>query len=240
MKLQIQEPIMAESIVAGTETDVQADVRAEVKEVVEEIKEIFKELFPTKNVFRDGAQPSEILKFESETEIKLPDDVACYFELVNGQHYVNGLLAAFFNIWMLGLDEIRTSFKMELDFIHDNFECFDQGAIPKDAVRTTYCDNQIFLALANDNAGNSMGVDLNPGPNGKIGQVVMWGNDILLDEWPMIVLFDSWLDFLKHFLNDLKREDKFYTIRDDQFETEIPFYMEHLGYLAKRKYGASL
>ena len=50
-------------------------------------------------------------------------------------------------------------------------------SLPAGHIRETY-SNAGWIAIARDGGGHALGVDLDPGPMGTVGQVITFGRDI--------------------------------------------------------------
>lgn len=68
----------------------------------------------------------------------------------------------------------------------ENFTSF-----PENAIRRTYFHLR-WVPLLRDFGGNNIGVDLDPGPAGKLGQIIVYGRD----QHDMFVVADDWDAFL--------------------------------------------
>ncbi|CCH40868.1 putative cell wall assembly regulator [Wickerhamomyces ciferrii] len=194
---------------------------SEVEESINAIKTLIGEKFPNlRNIFQEGIPSSEINDFESEYNIKLPKDVVKYLQLVNGESPYEEqnqfMIGVFLGLEMLSLDEIKREMNVWKQVVDENpdFEEMELETYPKGFVSPVYCDANNWIGLTTDGSGNSIGIDLNPGPQGKIGQVIVWGRDYM-DE--RIVLFDTWSCFLEKVVKDLQN-DKIYKIEDNAFE----------------------
>ncbi|QID85277.1 Cell wall assembly regulator [Saccharomyces pastorianus] len=75
----------------------------------------------------------------------------------------------------------------------------DQKSIPPNAVQPVYA-HPAWIPLISDNAGNHIGVDLAPSPNGKYAQVITFGRDFDTK----FVVAGNWGEFLLLFANDLE------------------------------------
>ncbi|EJS43585.1 smi1p [Saccharomyces arboricola H-6] len=75
----------------------------------------------------------------------------------------------------------------------------DQKSIPPNAVQLVYA-HPAWIPLITDNAGNHIGVDLAPGPNGKYAQIITFGREFDTK----FVVADNWGEFLLSFANDLE------------------------------------
>ncbi|KAK5774222.1 hypothetical protein RI543_004511 [Arxiozyma heterogenica] len=74
-----------------------------------------------------------------------------------------------------------------------------QKSIPPDSVQPVYAHAQ-WIPMVTDHAGNHIGVDLAPGPQGICGQVIIFGRDF--DS--KYVVAKNWGEFLLSFANDLE------------------------------------
>ena len=82
------------------------------------------------------------------------------------------------------------SFTVSRDF----YGLTDEGnftSFPENAIRLTYFHLR-WLPLLRDFGGNNIGVDLDPGPAGKQGQIIVYGRD----KHDMFVVADDWEAFL--------------------------------------------
>lgn len=206
----------------------------DIGELVDSIKSTINKKFPSFGTFQVGLPHSEIRKFESEYQIKLPDEVVSYLQLVNGETPYDKenlfQLGVFLGLEMLSLDEIKREMNVWKEVVRDNPDFADDKyeSAPEGAVKEVYCEPNFWVGLATDGCGNSIGVDLSPEPNGKYGQVIIWGRDYI-DE--RIVIFSNWAEFLKQVINDLNRDGEFYKIEDNSFEfldEQVGNYMDYL------------
>jgi hypothetical protein len=73
------------------------------------------------------------------------------------------------------------------------------SSFPVDYVRPVYFDRG-WIPLTYDSGGNHIGVDLNPGPKGTRGQVIVFGRD---DEFHTVLAL-SWGQFLTDLADELE------------------------------------
>lgn len=201
---------------------------------IDSIKSIIKKQFPNFDIIQEGLPHSEIRKFEAEFKIKLPDEVVSYLQLANGEapYDKDNLfqVGVFLGLEMLSLSEIKREMNVWKEVISENADFQDEvyESFPEGAVKPVYCEPDHWVGLATDGCGNSIGVDLNPGPNGKRGQVIVWGRDYI-DE--RVVIFDCWSDFLKQAVADLEKEGELYKVIDNAYEfvdEQVGNYMDYL------------
>lgn len=144
----------------------------------------------------------ELDKLENAIGTSLPKDVRDFYLLRNGQHGGPGVifglpiesLAQVVNHWQnwtKGYGEnVMDGSAPSLDEVCRSFPC--------DFVRHVYFDPG-WIPLTYDSGGNHIGVDLNPGPNGKRGQVIIFGRD---DELHCVLAL-SWGQFLTDLADEL-------------------------------------
>ncbi|CAI4062907.1 hypothetical protein SKDZ_07G4700 [Saccharomyces kudriavzevii ZP591] len=75
----------------------------------------------------------------------------------------------------------------------------EQKSIPPNAIQPVYA-HPAWIPVITDNAGNHIGVDLAPGPNGKNAQIIIFGRDFDTK----FVIADNWGEYLLSFANDLE------------------------------------
>ncbi|CDK28491.1 unnamed protein product [Kuraishia capsulata CBS 1993] len=85
-----------------------------------------------------------------------------------------------------------------------------QSSVPPGYVRADY-SNPDWIPLITDYAGNHVGVDLAPGPEGTVGQVILFGREFDVK----YVVAPTWGDFLLEFAKDL--EQKNWRLMDEDF-----------------------
>ncbi|CCH62510.1 hypothetical protein TBLA_0H02240 [Henningerozyma blattae CBS 6284] len=74
-----------------------------------------------------------------------------------------------------------------------------QKSIPPNTIQPVYA-NANWIPLLTDFAGNHIGVDLDPAPEGKLGQVIIFGREFDTK----YVIAKNWGDFLISFVDDLE------------------------------------
>ncbi|KAH3899072.1 related to Cell wall assembly regulator SMI1 [Saccharomycodes ludwigii] len=87
-----------------------------------------------------------------------------------------------------------------------------QGSIPPNTVQPVYA-HPAWIPLVTDNAGNHIGIDLAPGPEGTYGQVLLFGREFDTK----FVVAPNWGDFLLSFANDLIQGNWYFVGEDDDF-----------------------
>ena len=93
---------------------------------------------------------------------------------------------------LLGTEAVRREWKQWRGRETHNEEFrWDYSSFPEGAVQLDYA-NPGWIPLTQDAGANYLGVDLAPGPNGSIGQVISFGRD----ERQKCALAKSWSGFL--------------------------------------------
>ena len=124
-----------------------------------------------------------------------------------------------------------------------------QSSIPPETIQAAYA-HPAWIPLVTDNAGNHIGVDLAPGPNGTYGQVIMFGREFDVK----FAVADNWGEFLLSFANDLEignwyliddSDDYFagegeLVFRDKKTNGRVQEYMEVLKKRTTQKYNQSI
>jgi cell wall assembly regulator SMI1 len=152
------------------------------------------------------AQPASaeaIRRFEAAIGQRLPKDVRDSYRVYNGQCAGNGIV---FGLAVDPLRSVLNSWKLWVDGYEQNVKdnsaaSFDEAcsSFPEGYVRPVYF-NRGWIPLTYDSGGNHIGVDLNPGPKGTRGQVIVFGRD---DEFHTVLAL-SWGQFLTDLANELE------------------------------------
>jgi cell wall assembly regulator SMI1 len=149
------------------------------------------------------ASVEEIQRFESAIGAKLPKDVRDSYRVYNGQCAGSGI------VYGLAVDPLRDvlgNWHSWVDGYEQNAEdgsaaSMDEtcSSFPDGFVRPVYFDRG-WIPLTYDSGGNHIGVDLNPGPKGTRGQVIVFGRD---DEFHTVLAL-SWGQFLTDLADELE------------------------------------
>lgn len=114
-----------------------------------------------------------------------------------------------------------------------------QDSQPPKAVQKAYA-HPGWISLARDWGGNNIAVDLAPGPNGKWGQIILFGRDYDTK----YVIARSWSHFLATVADDLNSGKTFVDeetaelkLKEFKTETVEPAYMDILRWRADQRYG---
>ena len=114
-----------------------------------------------------------------------------------------------------------------------------QDSQPSGAIQKVYV-HPAWIPLARDWGGNNLAVDLAPGPNGKWGQIILFGRDydckyVVARSWSafLAIVADD-LNSGKWFVDDDTNELK---LREFKTRTVEPGYLDILRWRADQKYG---
>ena len=114
-----------------------------------------------------------------------------------------------------------------------------QDSQPPRAILTAYA-HPSWIPLARDWGGNNLAVDLSPGPQGKWGQIIIFGRDYDCK----YVVARSWAAFLAQVADDLQSEKVFVDeetqelkLREFKTKTVEPAYLDILRWRMDQKYG---
>ena len=98
-----------------------------------------------------------------------------------------------------------------------------QRSIPPNSIQPEYF-NRGWIVLLKDNTGNQVAMDLNPGPLGTWGQIILFGRDFDTK----LVIAQNLQDFIFSFVLDLEAGN---------FLIDSSEYLEELGYLSPERDG---
>jgi cell wall assembly regulator SMI1 len=150
------------------------------------------------------AAAAQIQEFENAIGARLPNEVREHFRVHNGQNEGPGIV---FGLPFLSLQDSLSNWKGWIDG-YDS--CIQDGSaaasdqlcssFPSEFVRQAYF-NKGWIPITYDSSGNHVGIDLDPGPKGTTGQVIIFGRD---DEFHP-VLARNWAQFLTDLADELER-----------------------------------
>ena len=170
-----------------------------------------------------GATDAEIVAYENAIERALPDDVRQWFRLHDGQDddADGGLI---FNLCPISLAESLHQWTAWLENEAMNSE-IESTSLPAGAIQRLYTSRG-WIPLTHDFGGNFLGVDLDPGPNGTVGQVINFGRD----ESTKCVAATSWAQFIEWIAAEYERGRLVFESDDEGFlmEEHSEFGHRHL------------
>ena len=128
---------------------------------------------------------------------RLPEDLRESFKVHNGQD--EGYTGILFGLWLLPLSQVENFWN---SFPHPTSEENQSGShtsFPEGAVQCLFA-HPGWIPLTYDSGGNWLGVDLAPGPQGKVGQVILFGRD----ERTKYVAAPDWGSLMEEFVRKLE------------------------------------
>ena len=159
----------------------------------------------------EQSDAGRIRSVEQLSNVELPTDIRYLFEHYDGQ--TEGSDGCFVGHGLMSVEQILDSLEISLSFRAPPYgTCSDESefsdlldeanfsSFPKDAIKLTYF-NPKWVPIIQDYGGNYIGVDLDPGPHGVNGQIIVFGRD----ENDMYVLAESWEQFLDLTLDQISR-----------------------------------
>ena len=152
------------------------------------------------NSFAPGVESSALTEFGQEiykeTNQNIPSSFFDVYSQNDGQHQ-DAQYGAIFGLTLLSLESVYTEWCNWREMAIDDSELatLKCKSYPIGKVNPVYIDSA-RIPFAYDWGGNFLGIDLNPGPEGQIGQVINFGSD----EATMYVLANSFEDFLQWLL----------------------------------------
>lgn len=188
--------------------------------IVDRLREVTRKNFPQHpaEYLAPGIPLTLVEQFEGESGLKLPQDVKEYLQLIGGEGTLgDGCMQSgvLLGLCCLSLDDIIREMKTWKQVMDANpdFAEWECQTFPPDSVQQVYCDPLHWVGLAIDGCGNSIGIDLAPGPRGKHGQVIVFGRDY--DD--KCVIADTWAEFLDECIAYIE-QGKNFTIDNDFYE----------------------
>jgi cell wall assembly regulator SMI1 len=151
-------------------------------------------LSPAQYKFNPPATDAQIDTFERLVGVKLPSSYRQLYRWHNGED--EDRWGHIYGIPLLSLNHAAYEWKGWYEVLSQTFRR-DRYAIPADswpkgAVDPAYI-NLRWIPLTADGAGNSIGIDMDPWPGGRVGQIILFGRD----EDVKVVLAESLGKFLE-------------------------------------------
>ena len=145
----------------------------------------------------DGCSEKELSELERRLDCKLPEDFKAFYRRHNGQKgETTGL---FLGLEFISTANLYSEWATWRDLTLEDEEiatAIESESFPQDAIKTLYI-NLKWIPIARDWTGNHLGIDLDPGPTGTVGQVINFG----ADEERKFVLAASLTDFIAWMLD---------------------------------------
>ena len=141
-----------------------------------------------------GCSYEEISELEKCLKCRLPDDFKHCYRRHNGQKgNTSGL---FCGLPFLCINELYYQWTAWQELAGEDFATEITGeSYPYGAIKPTYINLQ-WIPFTHDGSGNHLGIDLDPGVDGVVGQVINFGTD----ENNKFVLAPSLTDFMSWML----------------------------------------
>lgn len=186
-----------------------------------------------KRTLRPGIAKKDLAKFERLVGRQLPDDVRESWMIHDGQRRIehlggddpmqleglffgNDLMPLLddedclpsqpsFGQWEFWAEMVDEAERGEDGGMLDEF-AEESTSSPSDAIRRLHA-SRAWIPLVEITDSDHIGIDLDPGPNGVVGQVINFGRD----EKKRYVLARSWAQFLEDFADELEAGN--FTIR---------------------------
>jgi cell wall assembly regulator SMI1 len=177
-----------------------------------------------------GCTDDQLAALEQRLGCQLPEDFKAFYKIHNGQQ--DEATGLFFGLPYLSLEAIDEQWSMWQELSTEDFANEMTGtAYPEGAIIPTYI-NLKWIPLTEDGSGNHLGIDLDPGPTGTLGQIINFGPDEI-DRFaiaPSLTAFLRWMldqyqsgNFTITFKPDYGR--RILTIREpayDHFQDALP------------------
>ena len=125
------------------------------------------------------ALPEEIADIERQMGMELPSELKELYRLNNGQNHQYGVI---FGLDFLSVEDMFRRWSEWKELIESEG---DEGlrelgefcqSHPAGVIRPVYADTG-WIPVLYDGAGNAIGFDMNPGPDGTPGQLINFGRD---------------------------------------------------------------
>lgn len=183
------------------------------------------------------APDRELRLLETTIGASLPPSFVNLYRWRNGQRDL-GQGGAFYGLAFLSISDVieqwETWNEVILEMSEGDMRALDesQSSVIPGVVKELYA-NRLWIPFAHDWGGNHIGVDLDPGPNGRVGQVINFGRD----EEAKFVLGESVDDFIDRIATELEAGNFVIDEEDDGFNTKNP-PMGHFLDSAREWFGA--
>lgn len=165
-----------------------------------------------------GILPQDLAQVETQFGFALPPVVRDSYLAVDGQEAESSAGCSeglFFGLTLLPLEEVLEEWKFWREVDEDpttggNLQLREaMESFPPGYIRCEYSQRG-WIPLIKDKAGNYIGVDLNPGDKGAVGQVIVFGRDFDTK----VVLFNGdgpagWAKWLASFVDELESGEGF-------------------------------
>lgn len=176
----------------------------------------------THGALNAGASDDELDAFERRTGFSLPADFRTLYRWHDGQaESMDATEAGVFGLAFIPLSDVQAEWDVWNDMLTDDSRINEtmpgQTSRPAGHIREQYITPG-WVPFTKDFGGNSVGIDLDPGPLGTPGQVITFGRD----EKDKYVLAASLADFIDEYVRRLEQgRVRVYQPDDDGFTLEL-------------------
>ncbi|WP_135228126.1 SMI1/KNR4 family protein [Deinococcus fonticola] len=164
---------------------------------------------------RPGVPEEELNDVEARTGLKLPEAYRTLYRWHDGQEFGPG---GMFGMTFQSLARVEQVWERWQDLLHGSPDLntnIPSQSHPPDAIQEAYITRG-WLSFLEDGGGSGVGIDLNPGLEGVVGQVINFGRD----EQEKYVLADSLDAFLREYLRRLET-GRASAVRIEEFDWEL-------------------
>jgi cell wall assembly regulator SMI1 len=149
------------------------------------LKKISKQQFDLLNA---GATKEEIALLKSSFDFELPQSLIDLYEMNNGQIQYPYQGSTFISLSFMDITDLLVNYKVWKDLFFepmgmnetfgDYFDYEKEGgkSFPEKAIKVKYI-NLKWIPIFHDGGGNHIGIDLDPGVKGTLGQIINFGRD---------------------------------------------------------------
>lgn len=129
-----------------------------------------------------GLDGAELDQFEKHTGLQLPTAYRTLYQWKNGQGPLTGLqLGLFGGLEFFTLQDVKQDWDMWQEVFHStpgiNEDIDGQTSTPEGFIQELYITPGWLAFAGYRGTGDRIGIDLNPGPLGTVGQVINYGRD---------------------------------------------------------------
>lgn len=160
-----------------------ANLHAPISHTFHRLRTLLAESFPELLETLNGPVDLSLLEsFERELGCQLPPAVRDSFVLADGQDIDSGCSGLFFGLYLLPLEDVMREWAFWRQAEHDPAAgknpavLATMASVPPSWIKQLYACRG-WIPLLSDRTGNYVGVDLDPGPGGSWGQVIVFGRD---------------------------------------------------------------
>ena len=167
------------------------------------------------------ADDAELARLGTTIGASLPPSLVNLYRWRNGQRDL-GQGGPFYGLAFLSIADVIEQWEVWRgveDMPESDMRSLDesQSSVVQGVVKELYT-NRLWIPIAHDWGGNHVGVDLDPGPNGRVGQVINFGRD----EEAKFVLGQTVDDFIDRIATELEAGNFVLDEEEDGFNTKNP------------------